>query len=119
MIELIMVIVILGILAAVAIPRFVDLSEEAGQAAVDGVAGAMGSAMAINYAACSAKGHTPDDKCVAIANCNEVGTILVGGLPGGYSVDDVDLDSDGATEECTVTGPDHTATFQGIGAGQS
>ena len=51
LIELVIVIVILGILAAVAVPRFVDLSDEAEQAAVEGVAGAMASAMAINFAA--------------------------------------------------------------------
>ena len=39
LIELIMVIVILGILAATALPKFVDLAGEAEQAAVKGVAG--------------------------------------------------------------------------------
>lgn len=51
LIELVMVIVILGILAAVAIPKFVDLSSDAKRAAVQGAAGALSSAAAINYAA--------------------------------------------------------------------
>jgi prepilin-type N-terminal cleavage/methylation domain-containing protein len=51
LIELIVVIVILGILAATALPKFVDLSEDAGNAAAEGVAGAISSASAINYAA--------------------------------------------------------------------
>lgn len=51
LIELVVVIVILGILAAVAIPRFVDLSTEAGNSASSGVAGALASATAVNYAA--------------------------------------------------------------------
>jgi MSHA pilin protein MshA len=51
LIELVMVIVILGILAAVALPRFVDLEDNARQAAVDGVAGGISSAFAVNYAA--------------------------------------------------------------------
>ena len=50
LIELVVVIVILGILAAVAVPKYVDLSSEAKQAKADGVAGAIGSAAAITYA---------------------------------------------------------------------
>lgn len=51
LIELIVVIVILGILAATALPKFVDLSTEAGDAATKGVAGALASATSVNYAA--------------------------------------------------------------------
>lgn len=51
LIELIVVIVILGILAATALPKFVDLSSEAGTSAAAGVAGAMSSSSSINYAA--------------------------------------------------------------------
>jgi MSHA pilin protein MshA len=50
LIELVMVIVILGILAAVAIPRYVDLSSQAGRSAANGVWGAANSAAVINYA---------------------------------------------------------------------
>jgi MSHA pilin protein MshA len=51
LIELIVVIVILGILAAVALPKFVDLTNEALTASVQGVAGAVSSGAAINYGA--------------------------------------------------------------------
>lgn len=51
LIELVVVIVILGILAATALPKFVDLSTEAGNAATNGVAGAIASGSATNYAA--------------------------------------------------------------------
>jgi MSHA pilin protein MshA len=51
MIELVMVIVIIGILAAVALPKFVDLSKQATQAAVQGMAGAISSGSSINFAA--------------------------------------------------------------------
>ena len=50
LIELVMVIVILGILAITAIPKFVDLSVEAKKAAAQGGLGAMRSAVAISYA---------------------------------------------------------------------
>lgn len=50
LIELIAVIVILGILAATAVPRFVDLQTAARAGAAAGIAGSIGSASAINYA---------------------------------------------------------------------
>ncbi|WP_319243144.1 type II secretion system protein [uncultured Propionivibrio sp.] len=51
LIELVVVIVILGILAATAIPKFLDISTDAGNAAANGVAGALSSASSMNYAA--------------------------------------------------------------------
>lgn len=51
LIELIVVIVILGILAATALPKFVDLSADARNAAAQGVAGAISSGSAVNYGA--------------------------------------------------------------------
>ncbi|MBN1522391.1 MAG: prepilin-type N-terminal cleavage/methylation domain-containing protein [Candidatus Aureabacteria bacterium] len=59
LIELIMVIVILGILAAVAIPKFVDLSTQANQSACKSNQGAIESACAIYYASRAAVGETP------------------------------------------------------------
>jgi prepilin-type N-terminal cleavage/methylation domain-containing protein len=56
LIELIMVIVLLGILGAVAIPKYVDLANEAKQAAEDGVVAAVRAALAIYYAEDLAKG---------------------------------------------------------------
>ncbi len=50
LIELIAVIVILGILAATAVPRFVNLQSAARAGAASGVAGAIESGAAINYA---------------------------------------------------------------------
>lgn len=51
LIELVVVIIILGILAAVAIPKFVDLSLDAHNASARGVAGAISSGSSINFAA--------------------------------------------------------------------
>jgi len=51
MIELIMVIVILGILAAFALPKFADFSTDARAASVKGAAGAIKSASAIVHSA--------------------------------------------------------------------
>jgi len=51
LVELIVVIVILGILSAVAVPKFMDMRTEAAEAAADGVFGAASSAAALNHAA--------------------------------------------------------------------
>jgi MSHA pilin protein MshA len=56
LIELIVVIVILGILAATALPKFVDLSVDSHNAAAQGVAGSIASGSSINLAACRARG---------------------------------------------------------------
>lgn len=50
LIELVMVIVIIGILAAVAVPRFVNLQGAALDAAIDGTEGAVRSALTIAIA---------------------------------------------------------------------
>ena len=51
LIELVMVIVILGILAATALPKFADLSSDAEAASANGARGAVSSAAAIAHAA--------------------------------------------------------------------
>ena len=89
MIELIIVIVILGILAAIALPKFVDVSDDAKQSAVAGVAGAMASATSINYGGCLVTNQAPTaGKCVKVLSCADanMSTLLQGGLPGGYAV---------------------------------
>ena len=55
LIELIMVIVILGILAAVAIPKFVGLQDEAKQASCDGNLASVRSALSAYYAVTAAR----------------------------------------------------------------
>lgn len=120
MIELIVVIVILGILAATALPKFIDLREDAQAAALTGMAGTMSSAMSLNYAGCSATANvvTPN-KCVKVVDCDDVDSLLQGGaLPAGYTVTPAAL-ALGASVNCTValTGYTPTKNFVGIGAG--
>jgi MSHA pilin protein MshA len=58
-IELVVVITILGILAAVALPKFLNIQNEAYIAAVQGVAGGVASGAAINYGKRLASGSAP------------------------------------------------------------
>lgn len=125
LIELVVVIVILGILAATALPKFIDLSTEAKAAAISGVAGGMASAMAINYAGCAALSNVVTaNKCVKVTDCNASLTdgiipILQGGMPNSYTVGALALGGTiGGTQNCslTQTGGGHTF-FTGIRAG--
>mgnify|MGYP001580171213 CR=1 FL=1 len=81
LIELVLVIVILGILAAVAIPKYIDLQTEAASASANGVYGGAQSAATMNFAKklMNKPGHT------AITT----GATLVGAMestPAGWSV---------------------------------
>ncbi len=58
-IELVMVIVILGILSAFALPRFADLGSDARVASLNGLAGALKSAAAIAHAEQLVTGGAP------------------------------------------------------------
>ena len=89
LIELVMVIVILGVLAAVAIPKFVDLKSEAQVAALQGVVGGINSASAVNYAARSATAGatTPKGTATIGLTCTAAATaIMQGGIPSGYTL---------------------------------
>lgn len=50
LIEIIMVIVLLGIIAAIAIPQYIDMKDKAKEATADGIVGSIVSAAAIGYA---------------------------------------------------------------------
>jgi MSHA pilin protein MshA len=117
LIELVMVIVILGVLAAVALPKFVDLKTDAVAAATQGYAGALSSASAINYAARTVKGATT--ATFAVANCTDVATGLQVPLPGTVSIGSIAI-ANGVTQNgCVVTNtassPSATASFSAIG----
>lgn len=98
LIELIMVIVILGILAATALPKFFDLSADAKAAALKGVAGAVSSAGAINYSVRSI--NSASGVAVTAADCSTfVGILEAGAMPDGYTLS-------GTAPDCVVTQTD-------------
>lgn len=119
LIELVMVIVILGVLAAVALPKFVAVDDDAKQAAVNGVAGSLSSGSAINYA--SRKANAAHG--AAIANCTDVektqqsydGSTFGSGLPSGYSITAAAITAETTVTTCAVTGNGKTANFTATG----
>lgn len=121
LIELIAVIVILGILAATAVPRFVNLQDAAAQAAVRGVAGSIESGSALNHAVnvAIAAGLTTfaDDPYVTVTNCSHgEGLLANGDLPDGYAITPLAV-GDQQAVTCTLTGVGgEEATFVIIGA---
>ena len=114
LIELVIVIAIIGILAAVAIPKYINLTSTAGANAASGVAGALAAASANNYAARSIGVSTG----VAITGCTDAANALVGGLPSGYNIaSSTATITPGGTATCTVNnGTAYSATFTVVGS---
>lgn len=79
LIELIVVIVILGILAATALPKFIDMSVDAGDAAAAGTAGAVSSAGSINFAKSKASASGFTAIASGTATCATLNGLLTGG----------------------------------------
>jgi MSHA pilin protein MshA len=137
LIELVMVIVILGVLAATALPKFVDLKSDAQLASVQGTAGGLSSASAINYSGCAVTGQVTGTKCVQVATCSDAGKLLaptqtlgttcstsVPYLTADTAVPGTGAAKNGVSQTCTLnygTGSacasGGTATFTVVGAG--
>ncbi|WJN60008.1 prepilin-type N-terminal cleavage/methylation domain-containing protein [Pseudomonas sp. SO81] len=81
LIELIMVIVILGILAAFALPRFADLGGDARQASINGALGAVKSASGIVHSAALARNVTGDLTTPATVSLEGTNINVVFGYP--------------------------------------
>ncbi len=114
-IELVTVIAILGILAAVALPKFFDVTADAANAAAKGAAGAVASGSAINYGARLAKGlgicaasGTPCYKGPTTEWCSTavLGNLITGGMPAGFTIGGSFVPGaagTGVSGTCTVT----------------
>lgn len=121
MIELIVVIVILGVLAATALPKFIDMRSDAQKAAVDGVAGAAASAMNLNFSGCALTNNVVTaNKCVRVSACADTGSILQGGVATGYTVAASGaalVATNGATAECSVAKGGEISGYTAVAAG--
>lgn len=95
LIELIMVIVILGILAATAIPKFADLSNDAHRANVAAAVGALRSAVVIDHSVWQARG--------SLAGTAILGTaIIIDGVSVGFGSTGFPADNAAPTQAGSV-----------------
>jgi prepilin-type N-terminal cleavage/methylation domain-containing protein len=101
LIELIIVIVILGILAAVAIPTYIDLKTDAANAAGKGVLGALSSANSLIFAERLVKGGG-----ITYTMGNIVGSANISGVDGTGILND--------QLTCSIGGRMYTYTLVGI-----
>ena len=84
MIELIVVIAIIGILAAIAVPRFINQTTNARIAALNGVAGALNSATALAEAEYIAEGNNSSSAATSVTMNGTVVAVIAGtGAPAG------------------------------------
>ncbi|MEJ2180576.1 MAG: prepilin-type N-terminal cleavage/methylation domain-containing protein [Gammaproteobacteria bacterium] len=97
-VEVVMTLVVLAILASTAIPSFVSDRTVARQSAVDGVAGSLGSASAINFTVRSIN----SEYGIPISNCKDVALTLEGELTSEYTIESVKINP-GTNQKCTVT----------------
>ena len=105
LIELIMVIVILGILSAFALPRFADLGSDAQVAARSGVLGSIKSGAAIAHAACLAA-----SSCDASADSGETVTLEGLSVDMVYGYPAATANGIGRAVDLSDVPPDYTAT---------
>ncbi len=108
LIELIIVIVIIGILAAIAIPKYVDMSNSAKIAAANGLTGALKAAAAIAYAdyvlnGTGTAGLTPT-VVLSTTYMSDTGGAVVNGATGFSAV------ISGTTYNWTFTNPNQVST---------
>jgi prepilin-type N-terminal cleavage/methylation domain-containing protein len=112
-IELVVVITILGILAAVALPKFFDLQNDAKLAAAQGVAGGVASGSAVNYGARLVKGALPQAGIVSVTTCTAaaLGGVITGGFPTGYTTNTAAnaAAANGDTFTCNILPPNAAA----------
>jgi MSHA pilin protein MshA len=122
LVELVVVIVILGILAATAIPRFINLTTDARKSAIQGAAGGLRAAVAVVQAKFMALGTSP----ATVTMADGVTTVAVGtagaaaGIPTGAAAgigNAMNCESATACQGLTVAYAAGVATFTPSGAG--
>ena len=115
LIELVIIIVILGILAVIAAPKFIDLTGTSNSAAIRSIASALSSASSSNYVARKANSAIGG----SVTTCSDVGSLLQGGIPSGYSISPATTSVSANTSvTCTIinSAAATSASFTAIGS---
>lgn len=88
LIELIITIVIIGVLAAVAIPKFLDLTSDAEKGVAAGAAAAVASASSVNFGKSKVPGAVAGTDYQTVTTCAtlETARTAIADTPAGYSV---------------------------------
>ncbi|PYG00034.1 MSHA pilin protein MshA [Thioalkalivibrio sp. ALE21] len=94
LIELVIVLIIIGVLAAVAAPRFIDFSDEAEERTLQAQASNLSSANTINVGACAME----NDQCVTITACGDAT-----GLVDDWDGSQFNIADDGSGEAFSLT----------------
>lgn len=81
LIELVIVIAVIGILAAVAIPRFIDFSGDAKEAAAKGALGGVRSAIAISYSHSATPSGGGTATYPTLSDLTTPGTVMAEAIP--------------------------------------
>ncbi len=117
LIELVIVIVVLGILAVIAVPKFVDVQDDAKANTLSFSVNEINKAMVLNYTYCSSLGNVPTpDKCVKISNCSDAKNLVQTDIQ--ITAADI-TGKDGTTLSCTATLSGSTKTFIAKKAGNT
>ena len=112
LVELIVVIAILGILAATAIPRFIDVSSNARSAAADGLVGAINGAVALcqaSWVAAGSSGATCAMGTTSVTATSGIPAAATGGIDSalstfnGFTYNGTTLFTMDAATGCTIT----------------
>ena len=113
LIEIAIVVIIVGVLAAIAVTKFIPIEDQAQNARLDSLAAGLNVASAENRL----KSRAGDPSAIAITNCTQVANALPPGntLPAGFSISSQAIASN-SRATCTLNGPgSQTATFIGQG----
>ena len=114
LIELVIVIIVLGILAATAVPKFVDLQGDARASAMNGVKGALEGAATLTYSKAAIDGveDEPDDTANGVATVYGYPAANEAALEEAAELSDADWD-------ITQTEADGTGTATIVAAGEA
>lgn len=114
LIEMIIVLVVIGIIAAILVPTYSDLTTESYEQTTQSIASSLTTASARN----ARFDRMGSSKKIVVDNCTNVPSAFPDGisLPSGYTITSEVISAD-ASVSCTLTAPDGNteASFVGIG----